>query len=431
MGLLKFNALAFRQGFPPMNKRMRILAELAFTTVLLAPLGSAQKPPTGPPSPPPTRPPSPAPTPSNAQPVQPEMDTVRLLIGRVATNDGTATPHDAWVERICNQRVRQKVYVSPGGAFSMELGSKSNSLVDAGADTDISSPARANNKTQLEGVPLRELANCELEASAPGFRSNRVSLMDLNPTSSSVDVGAIVVERATKVKGMTLSARAYKAPPDARKAYEKGLDAENKKKLADARKYFEEAVKLYPKYASAWFQLGAVCEKQNGKDSTREAYIQATTIDTKYPPPFLSLASMAFEAGDWSSVVQLTRHVMDLDPLTNANISGYVVDLDEFTSAQAFFYNAAANYQLHKFEEAEKSALKAEHLDLLTKFPQVHILLAEIFARKKDYAPAISELHAYLELVPHATDADFARAELAKWEKLNGSASVPEKPVQN
>ena len=408
-----------------MNKRRHLLAELAFTMVILAPLASAQKPPTGPP-PPPIRPATPAP--STAQPTQPGMDSVKFLMGRVATNDGSPIPHDVLVERICNERVRQQVYVSPNGDFSMEIGSKNDSFLDASADTP--SPGRVSNKTQVGGIPLRELARCELQASAAGFRSARINLMELTPASSSIEVGAIVMERTTKTKDMTLSARPYKAPPNARKAYERGLDAENKGKLAEARKYFEEAVKLYPKYASAWFQLGSVCERENQKDSAREAYIQATAIDRKFLPPYLSLASMALEAGDWTSVLQLTRHIMDLDPSTYGNVPGYVLDLDELNSAQAYFYNAVANYKLNKFEEAEKSALKAEHIDLPTRFPQVHILLAEIFARKKDYALAISELQAYLELVPHSKDADVMRGRLAEWEKLGRTAPAAS-PVQN
>jgi len=94
----------------------------------------------------------------------------------------------------------------------------------------------------------------------------------------------------------------------------------------------------------------------------------------------------------------------------------------------AYFYNAVANYQLKKFEDAERSALKAEHLDLLTHFPQLHLLVAQIFARKNDYAVAIGEIETYLALAPHAQDADQAREQLAKLEKLNGPASNREKP---
>jgi len=87
-----------------------------------------------------------------------------------------------------------------------------------------------------------------------------------------------------------------------------------------------------------------------------------------------------------------------------------------------------ANYKLNKVEDAEKSALKAEHLDLRNRFPQLHLLLAEIFARKNNYAMAVLETKTYLDLAPQAKDADHVREQLAKLEKLNASVSASEKP---
>lgn len=413
-----------------MNRRRRILAELVFTIAFLVPVASAQKPPAPPPGPAPSAPTRPGtPPPSSAQPIQPDGDFVMFLMGRIATNDGSPIPDDLLVERICSEHVHQQVYASSNGDFSMQVGSKTDSF--PGASSDITWPERVNNQDLIRGIPQRELAKCELQASAAGFRSNRVSLLELAPSTGSLDVGIIVVQRTTKIKGMTLSAQPYKAPPNARKAYEKGLDAENKSKLAEARKYFEEAVTLYPKYASAWFQLGTLFERENQKDSARDAYTRATAIDMKFLPPYLSLASLAFEERDWGAVLQLTNHILDLDPFNYGDTNSYVLDLDELNPAEAYFYNAVANYQLNRIDDAEKSVLKAERSDLLTHFPQLHVLLAEIFTRKENYDGAILELRSYLELAPHAKDADLIRRRLAKLEQQNHSASATEKPVQN
>jgi len=347
-----------------------------------------------------------------------------FLLGRVATNDGTLVPSDAVVERVCNNKVRQQVYASSHGDFSMELGSRAASFLDATGEP--ASQSGVAGKDSLMGIPRRELTNCELRASAAGFHSTVISLMYLESIASSINVGAIVVQRAAKIEGTTLSATPYQAPRDARRAYEKGLGAERNGKLANARKYFEQAVEIYPRYANAWFQLGAVLQKQNQNDAARTAYIQATTIETNFLPPYLSLASMAYGAKNWAEVLELTGHILDLDPLNQAAVTGYILDLDPLNYTEAYFYNAVANYKLNKIEEAEKSALKAEHLDLRTRFPRLHFLLAEIFARKHNYAGAILEMQTYLELVPNAKDADQARGQLTKLEKLNGSVSTSE-----
>ena len=344
-----------------------------------------------------------------------------FLRGRVATHDGTAVPHDALVERVCNNKVRQEVYVSPGGDFNMQLGSRANSFPDASGEP--TSPDRMANKDPSMGIPRRELMNCELRASAPGFRPGLVTLLNPDVVGSSIDAGVIVVHRAVKVEGMTVSAIPEKAPKNATRAYEKGVQAEKKGKLADAQKQLETATEIYPSSAKAWFQLGRVLQKQDDKDAARKAYTQATTVDTKYLPPYLSLASMAYERGEWNEVRALTDHILDLDPLSHAADTTYILDLDPLNYSAAYFYNAMANYKLNKMEEAEKSGLKAEHVDLRRNFPQLHLLMAELFARKSRYAMAIAELETYLELVPNAKDADQVREQLAKLEKLNGSVN--------
>jgi TolA-binding protein len=412
------------------NQSGRIFVRLSLAMGLLALMVSAQKPP----APAPVPAPSPSPTPGrsaspvspSSQPIQPEDDRVLFLRGRVAISDGSAIPNDMLVERVCDQKVRQQVYAAPAGDFSMQLGSRADSYLDASGDP--SSPfgvATTKKDDSLMGIPRRNLTNCELRASATGFHSSTVSLIGFTPYESSLDVGAIVLQRTTKVKGGTLSAVPYKAPANARKAFEKGLEAEKKSKLSEARRNFEEAVAIYPSFAIAWYQLGTILLKQSENDLARTAFTKATASDPKFLPPYLSLASMAYEAGDWKDVLTYTNYLLDRDPLNHAGVYGYLVDLDPMNYGDIYFYNAVANFRLNRLDDAEKSALKAEqHIDLSMRAPKLHLMLAEIFARKKDYAMAISETRRYLELAPHANDVDGVRERLAELERLNAAAST-------
>jgi tetratricopeptide (TPR) repeat protein len=345
-----------------------------------------------------------------------------FLLGRVATSDGTPLPNDVMVERICNARVRQQVYASPNGAFSMDLGSKFGTALDASADGGARRDR--SGRASQNGIPRSELANCELRASVSGFRSDLLSLFARDAFSGSIDVGAIVVQRLAKVEGMTLSATPYKAPKDARKAYEKGIEAEKAGNLASARQYFEKSVQIYPKYANAWFQLGKVFQKENEKTAARAAYTQAAKIDTKFLPPYLSLSFLAYDAQDWPELLSLTDHILALDPLNYTKVKGYILDLDSFDYAEAYFYNSIANFNLNKMEDAEQSGLKAAYLDVRPRFPQLHLLLADIFARKNDNVRAASELQIYLDLVPHARNADQVRERITTLQKLNVDASL-------
>lgn len=416
-----------------MNYQKRIFVVAAFGVALTVPLALAQKPPAPSPSPRPTPAPQPsAPTniPSdvpfpNPDSTQPYVDRVILIRGRIATNDGTLIPHDALVERVCNNKVKQQAHVSTHGEFSMELGSNSDLVVDASGE-GTSRIAQTGNNGMI-GIPRRALMNCEVRASVAGFRSGSIDLVGLT-SSETIDVGTIVVHRTGKPKELTLSATIYKAPPNARKAFEKGLDAERKDQLAIAIKYFEQAVEIYPRFTNAWFALGTVLKRQDQVEAARKAYLQATSIDSKFLPPYFSLASMAYKENNWTEVLILTGHILDLDPMNH--VSGYILDLDPMDYAEAYFYNAAAAFNINRFEDAEKSALKAERLDLRSRFPQLHLLLARIFARKNNYATAISEIQAYLGLAPGAGDAALVRKWMAELQERQALEVASEKPDQ-
>lgn len=403
---------------------MRIWAQLFLSLGFLASAAQGQKPPAPSPQPPPpptTRSNPTTPFPADMQPGDPRGEMVLFLQGRVATDDGTPLPSDVIVERVCNANVRQQVFATTQGGFSMELGSMHDAYVDA-----TGSGARDFAEAKREpgsGIPRRELNNCDLRASISGFRSDVVSLLEFSPVINTMDVGAIVVHRTTKVKGMTVNAAAYGAPKDAKKAYERGLEAERKGELADARIHFAKAVEIYPKYVNAWFHLGTMLQKDEQQEAARAAFTRATMIDSKYLPPYLSLAAMAYKAKDWNDVLSYTNHIQDQDPLKYSNVTGYILDLDPMDFAEAYFYNSAANYKLNRLEEAEKSGLRAERLDVRPRIPQLHLLLAEIFARKKKYETAISEIKMFLQLDPQGTVAEQARERLAELEQLNGSAS--------
>src|SRR5215469_11749516 len=236
-----------------MKQRSCIVLQLALATGLFSHAAFGQK--TSAPAPPPAPPASTAPSSSPNQPgfanpnnprlgAQPTGGYIMFLYGHVATNDGAPLPNDVKVERICNARIRQQVYVGPRGDFSMQLGSMQDSFVDATGDGP--SPFDGSQYSN-QGIPRRDLANCELRADLSGFRSSIINLVDLDEFGDTVDVGAIVLERRNKVPGATVSAASYQTPANARRVYEKGLDAARHGKLGEAQQLFEKSVALYPK----------------------------------------------------------------------------------------------------------------------------------------------------------------------------------------
>jgi regulator of sirC expression with transglutaminase-like and TPR domain len=66
-------------------------------------------------------------------------------------------------------------------------------------------------------------------------------------------------------------------------------------------------------------------------------------------------------------------------------------------------------------------------MDLRPRFPQIHLLLAEIFSGKNNVPRAIAELQIYLDQAPNASNADAVRARLLSLQASNANplAKVP------
>src|SRR5262249_22917409 len=156
--------------------------------------------------------------------------------------------------------------------FNMRLGSNIPSFIDASGGDRGFDDYRPQRRDADLGIPRRDLVSCEVRATAPEFQAVVVRLIGLDTVAKGMDVGVLVLRRTTKVEGTTLSAAAYKAPKDARKAYEKGLDYEKNGKLPAARKSFERAVQIYPRFADAWFRLGSVLQREKQTDAAGKAY---------------------------------------------------------------------------------------------------------------------------------------------------------------
>src|SRR5207237_9109478 len=90
----------------------------------------------------------------------------------------------------------------------------------------------------------------------------------------------------------------------ARKTFEKGRYSEKKQKCDEAKRSFEKAVEIYPKYAVAWFELGRVKFRKTDEAGAREAFNQALNADSKFVSPYQWLAELAMRHAEWQDVVK-------------------------------------------------------------------------------------------------------------------------------
>jgi len=402
-----------------MNSPQRTLLLSVVLAVVSSTALLAQKGPSGPGSSPTpgkvpstTTPPPSGPTP----PLTAPGDLVLFITGKVSMDDGTALPDNVLVDRVCNGQIRQQVHTDSKGNFTFQLGSR---YTDVSTDVSVSpqfgptssiDPNReytGNNGTQM-GVSRQALWSCEIKGDASGFRSAVANISSYSPEQT-IDVGTIFLQRGDKPEGTTISVSSFKAPKDAKKAYDKAMQALKKDKPDEAQKEFEKAVQVYPQYALAWHQLGNLYDQQHKVDEAKKAYQQAITTDPKYVPPYLSMAMIAMRESNWKDVLSISQRAIDLDPLN------YPV---------AYYFNSVGNYRLNNLQAAEKGARNVEKYDQQHRIPQVHLLLGTILSDTKEYAEAITEYTAFLKLSPDSKEADAIRAKVASLQKLTANAGT-------
>jgi tetratricopeptide (TPR) repeat protein len=342
-------------------------------------------------------------------------------------DDGTPPPESVVIERVCNGNPRPEAYTDSKGHFSFQLGQNTAMMADAsvgnvggmgypnydgGGMGSRGGMSNGPNAGGLSGNSAgssmgRDLMNCDLRASLAGYRSEVVNLaghrMFDNP-----DVGTIILHRLGNVEGNTISATSLQAPKDAKKAYDKGMEALKKKKTADAEKEFAKAVDIYPRYAAAWFQLGSLQQDQKKLDDARKSYAAALAADAKYVNPYLKLSMLAANEGNWKDLADTTARVIKLDPVDYPH---------------AYFLNSVANYNLKNFEVAEKSALEAQKMDSKHRNPKIEQVLGMIMIEKQDYPAAAEQLRNYLQFAPQAPDAAQVRSQLAELDKVTGGSA--------
>jgi hypothetical protein len=313
------------------------------------------------------------------------------ITGRIAAEGNKPLPDNAFVQGFCNG------VGGPGeftrDRFRIQLGSSYSGNAPPGLTNTTSGLAGCEVRVQLSGY---------LPASTPVSASGGVG----------TDIGVILLRPRDDVSGYTYSYTSALAPPEARKAYEKGLQLSAKNKLSSARKELERAIGLYPKYAVGYYELGTVLHREGDAAAARRNYEQAVELDPQFLRPLLQLAIMASSGRRWTEVEQLT---------------GRILARNRFEFPQAFLYHAVAKYNLKEPEAAEKSALRAIELDAPHRLPKAFHLLSVIQADREDYPAAAANLRLYLKYAPDDPDAPKLKLWLIDLETRTRAKPAPQR----
>jgi tetratricopeptide (TPR) repeat protein len=352
-----------------------------------------------------------------------------FVSGRVMLEDGTPPPQSVVIERVCSSgQPHAEGHTDSKGYFSFELGSPNPGVMQDASEEQSgfggfggipNSSSTMNSTRQSSGYggmnSDNRFMNCELRAQMPGYRSQSLSLVN-HRAMDNPDVGVILLHRIGESEGTTVSARTLAAPKNARKAFDKGFGALKKQKADEAEKEFAKAVQIDSNFAAAWCELGKLQAAKSEFDAAHQSFEASVKADPKFVIPYIELSLLEYRAQKWQAL---------------ADVSAEAAKLDAFEYPQAYLLNALANYNLKKFDAAEKSAREAERLDTQHRYPKSAHILGVILANRQDYTGAAVEFRNYLKFAPNAPDAATVKGQLQQVEQITAQGAVkPPQPQQ-
>lgn len=306
-----------------------------------------------------------------------------ILSGKVALEDGSPVPTTVILIADCGSEVYHLGPANAQGDFSVRVSNGS-------FDRSTSIPSESGNF----GF---ELAICDLRADAPGFAGRKIPLAGLTGQSGVVRIGTLVLHPTTAAAGVMISAADAAVPDRARKELEKGQKEARKGKIAAAREMFEKLALHYPKFALAWIELGRLQAQQSEANAARYSFQEALSVDQKLVVPYVELSQLALRDRHWQELADTTDKLLEIAP----------TPYPEF-----WFFNAVGNYNVRKFDRAEKSLLRGLALDPQHRFPKMEYLMGLVLETKHDYSGAAERFGNYLQFVPNAEDSPMARRQL-------------------
>jgi tetratricopeptide (TPR) repeat protein len=317
--------------------------------------------------------------------------------GKVVLSDGSAPTESVLIQSVCRGQNRTETHTDADGNFSFRFGDRISAIVESRVDTDAPPASRSL------GVNAKD---CELSASLAGFSSDKISLDGRVNGSENIDLGRIVLHRLTNVEGLTISATTASAPGAARKAFSKGQEQEVKGQWEEARKSLEKAVRLYPKFAAGWFELGTVQMQLKERATARASFEQSIVADEKYINPYHALMRLAVGDHDWHRVIEVSDKLLALNPVNFPD---------------AWYFNGVGHFFMEDFAGAEKSARRGLAMDGAHRVQKLEYLLGMTLLKTNAYAEAARHMQAYLQMVKNPADISEAQRQLAEIVRLSAN----------
>ena len=206
-------------------------------------------------------------------------DSVR---GRIVTDDGMPLPASARVAVHCDATAQSEIGIDLEGWFEF-----SNSPESLG---------------------------CSAVVTAPGYRSASLNLAAL-PADPQIPIA--VLHRLGKNHGESISVTHLAAPADARRHFHAAvrvLDQETAGGIDRALDHLQRAVRAYPSYAQAWYEIGRLQLALADASGALQAFQKSVRADPWFVSPYEPLLLLLRSSGDAVGAEKACARLRQINP---------------------------------------------------------------------------------------------------------------------
>jgi len=191
-----------------------------------------------------------------------------------------------------------------------------------------------------------------------------------------------------------VSAGALSIPAKAVKEFDKSNELIKHQEYQKAIQSLNRAIAIYPAYAAAYNNLGAVYQRLGDQAKEREALQRAVSLDDHLAAAYLNLGRMDIANNDFPAGEGVLSKAASSNP----------------SDPMALVLLSYCQFQDRHFDDAIATSHKAHPLQ--GQHSTVHLVAAKAFEQKHDAVGAIAELELFLEEESAGERADQARKDL-------------------
>jgi len=211
----------------------------------------------------------------------------------------------------------------------------------------------------------------------------------------------------------------------------KGLEAQQKGSLEEAKAYFEKALSLDPDRPDIYNDLGVICESMGNAYEAKRYYFEAINIDKNYLPAYSNLAVLCKRQGNLAKAAEYFRKRIELgnpaDPWTKDAVDQLRILGETFPDEQrwlaAYETDLLERKALVLQEKLQQEQDKVFSDNLLN--AEKYIEKAKAYEEQKMYAEALAEYDRAIAETPESPRiVEYRRLALLKLKKSEIQALV-------